>query len=75
MKGPSTKVPRDWRRFLCNEVKQATGDKRLLLNIHAVARDLGVDVNLALAALCAFNGCDTTSAFVRNGKVTPPETP
>ena len=24
VKGPSTKVPRDWRRFLCNEVKQAT---------------------------------------------------
>ena len=28
--------------------KQATGDKRRLLNIHAVARDLRVDVNLAL---------------------------
>ena len=51
--------------------KQATGDKRRLLNIHAVARDLGVDVNLALAALHAFTSCDTINAFVRNGKVTP----
>ena len=51
--------------------KQATGDKRRLLNIHAVARDLGVDFNLALAALHAFTGCDTISASARNGKVTP----
>ena len=48
-----------------------TGDKRRLLNIHAVTRDLGVDVNLALTALHAFTCCDTTSAFVRKGKVTP----
>ena len=66
VKGPSTKVPRDWKRFLCNEV-----NKRCLLNIHAVARDLGVDVNLALAALHAFTGCDTISTSARNGKVTP----
>ena len=51
--------------------KQATGNRRRLLNIHAIARDLGVDVNLGLTALHAFTGCDTTSAFVRNGKVTP----
>ena len=51
--------------------KQATVDKRRLLNIHAVARDLRVDVNLALTALHAFTGCDTTSGFVRNGKLTP----
>ena len=48
-----------------------TGDKRRLLSIHAAARDLGVDVNLALTALHAFTGCDNTNAFVRKGKMTP----
>ena len=48
-----------------------TGDKRRLLHVQAVSKDLGDDVNLTLAALHAFTGCDTTSAFMRKGKVKP----
>ena len=48
-----------------------TGDKRRLVNVQAVAKDLGDEINLALVALHAFTGCDTTSAFVRRGKVKP----
>ena len=48
-----------------------TGDKRRLVNVQAVAKDLGDEVNLALVALHAFTGFDTTSAFVRRGKVKP----
>ena len=48
-----------------------TGDKRQLVNVQAVAKDLGDEINLALVALHAFTGCDTTSAFVRRGKVKP----
>ena len=48
-----------------------TGDKRRLVNVQAVAKDLGDEANLALIALQAFTGCDTTSAFVRRGEVKP----
>ena len=47
------------------------GDKRRLVSVQAVAKDLGDEINLALVALHAFTGCDTTSAFVRRGKVKP----
>ena len=46
-----------------------TGDKCRLVNVQAVVKDLGDEINLALVALHAFTGCDTTSAFVRRGKV------
>ena len=46
-----------------------TGGKRRLANVQAVAKDLGDEINLALVALHTFTGCDTTSAFVRRGKV------
>ena len=48
-----------------------TGDKRRLVNVQAVAKDLGDEINLALVALHPFTGCNTTSAFVRRGKVKP----
>ena len=48
-----------------------TGDKRRLVNVQAVAKDLGEEINLALVALHALTGCDTTSAFVRRAKVKP----
>ena len=48
-----------------------TGDKRRLVNVQAVAKDLGDEINLALVALHAFTGFDTISAFVRRGKVKP----
>ena len=48
-----------------------TGDKRRLVNVQAVAKDLGDEINLALVALYPFKGCDTTSAFVRRGKAKP----
>ena len=48
-----------------------TGDRRQLVNVQTVAIDLGDDINLALVAMHAFTGCDTTSAFVRRGKVKP----
>ena len=48
-----------------------TGDKRRLVNVQAVAKDLGDEINLALVDLHAFTCCDTNSAFVRRGKVKP----
>ena len=48
-----------------------TGDKRRLVNVQAVAKDLGDEINLAVVALHAFSGCDTTSAVVRRGNVKP----
>ena len=47
------------------------GDKRRLVNVQALVKDLGDETNLGLVALHAFTGCDTISAFVRKGKVKP----
>ena len=47
------------------------GDKRRLVNVQALVKDLGDEINLGLVALHAFTGCDTISAFVRKGKVKP----
>eukprot|EP00745_Piridium_sociabile_P026705 TRINITY_DN42673_c0_g1_i18.p1 TRINITY_DN42673_c0_g1~~TRINITY_DN42673_c0_g1_i18.p1 ORF type:complete len:760 (+),score=189.88 TRINITY_DN42673_c0_g1_i18:236-2515(+) len=47
-----------------------TGDKRRLLDVKLVAADTGEDICQALPALHAYTGCDSTSAFVRKGKVT-----
>ena len=48
-----------------------TGDNRRLVNVQAVAKDLGDEINLALVPLYLFTGCDTTSALVRRRKVKP----
>ena len=48
-----------------------TADKRRLVNVQAVAKDLREEINLALVALYPFTGCDTASAFVRREKVKP----
>ena len=48
-----------------------TGDNHRLVNVQAVAKDLGDEINLALVALYPFTGCDTTSAFVRRRKKKP----
>lgn len=47
------------------------GDKRRLVNVQALVKDLGDKINLGLVALHAFTSCDTISAFVRKGKVKP----
>ena len=48
-----------------------TGDKRRLVNVQAIAKDLRDEINLTLVALYAFTSCDTTSAFVRRENVKP----
>ena len=50
-----------------------TGDNRRLVNVQAVAKDLGDEINLALVALYPFTGCDTTSALVRRRKAHTPQ--
>ena len=45
------------------------GNKRRLIDIKAVIGDVGKDLCSALPGLHAFSGCDTTSAFVRKGKL------
>ena len=60
-------------RFVCHInhtvlFDTGTGDNRRLVNVQAVAKDLGDETNLALIALQAFTGCDTTSAFARRGE-------
>jgi hypothetical protein len=48
-----------------------TGNKRRMLDVKAVAENIGHEVAAALPGLHAFTGCDTTSAFVRKGKKGP----
>lgn len=47
------------------------GNKRRLIDIKAIARELGEGLCQALPALHSFTGCDTTSAFVKKGKIKP----
>lgn len=47
------------------------GNKRRLIDVQSVIRDVGKDICMALPAIHAFTGCDTTSAFVRKGKLMP----
>ena len=75
-RSPDTDVFIILLRFVCHInhtvlFDTGTGDNRRLVNVQAVAKDLGDETNLALIALQAFTGCDTTSAFVRRGKVKP----
>ncbi|GFO47800.1 hypothetical protein PoB_007430500, partial [Plakobranchus ocellatus] len=47
------------------------GDKRKLVNIGKVASSYPADLILALPGFYAFTGCDSTGAFVRQGKLKP----
>ena len=47
------------------------GDKRRLIDVKKVAEIVGKDICSVLPSLHAFTGCDTTSAFVRKGKLVP----
>ena len=46
------------------------GNKRRLIDIKGVIQETGRDICSVLPAVHAFCGCDTTSAFVRKGKLT-----
>lgn len=48
-----------------------TGDKRRLLNVDAIINCHGEDLPKYIVGLHAMTGCDTTSAFVRKGKIKP----
>ena len=48
-----------------------TGNKRRLISIKAIVEKIGVQFSKALLGFHAFTGCDTTSAFMRKGKVRP----
>lgn len=48
-----------------------SGDRRRILDIGQIRADVGDDISTALLGLHAFTGCDTTSAFMRKGKVHP----
>lgn len=48
-----------------------TGDKRRLINVKSIAQELGPSWCSALLGLHAYTGCDSTSAFVRKGKLAP----
>ena len=48
-----------------------TGDKRRLLYVKQINEVIGFDLCSVLPALHCFTGCDTVSAFVQRGKVTP----
>ena len=50
------------------------GNKRRLLDVHKIISEAGEDICGVLPALHAYSGCDTTSAFVRNGKLAPLKT-
>ena len=47
------------------------GNNRCVLNVNDIVSAKGSDICDVLPALYSFTGCDTTSAFVRHGKVTP----
>ena len=46
-------------------------DKRRIISIQKVADDIGHELCNALPALYAYSGCNTTSSFVRKGKLLP----
>ena len=47
-----------------------TGNKRRLLNVNKLEEMHGKDLCEAVLGLHAFSGCDSTSSFVRKGKIT-----
>ena len=48
-----------------------SGDHHRIIDIGKIQADIGDDVSKALLDLHAFTGSDTTSAFMRNGKIRP----
>lgn len=48
-----------------------TGNKRRLLDVKLAIQHEGAEKSKALMGLHCFTGCDTTSAFVRQGKIKP----
>lgn len=50
------------------------GNKRRLVDVKGVINEVGMEMCSALPALHAFTGCDSTSAFVRKGKLMPLKT-
>ena len=52
---------------------RGSGNKRRMVDIKAIADDVGLDICAALPANHAFTGCDYICAFVRKGKVKPLE--
>ena len=46
-----------------------TGNKRRVINVNVIAHDLGSDMCRAMLNLHALSGCDTTSLFVRHGRL------
>ena len=51
------------------------GNNRRLLDVNYIVSAKGSDICDVLPALHSFTSCDTTSAFVRCGKVTPLKVP
>lgn len=49
-------------------------NKRRLIDMKAVVQNHGPDISSVMFSLHAFTGCDSTSAFVRRGKVAPYKT-
>jgi hypothetical protein len=47
------------------------GNKRRLIRVNDIIQNCGAEQSKALLGLHAFTGCDTTSAFVRQGKIKP----
>ena len=47
------------------------GNKCRMISINAAVKSVGEDISNVLLPLHAFTGCDTTSAFVRKGKIGP----
>ena len=45
------------------------GNKRCLIDTQSLAQKVGKDMCMALPAIHAFTGCDTTSAFMCKGKL------
>ena len=48
-----------------------TGNKRRLLNVNDIVQNKSEDICAVSPAIHCFAGCDTTSAFVRRGKIAP----
>ena len=48
-----------------------SGDHRRIIDTEGIRKNIGEDLSKALLGLHAFTGSDTTSAFMRKGKIRP----
>ena len=48
-----------------------SGDHCRIIDIEGIRKNIGEDLSKALLGLHAFTGSDTTSAFMRKGKIRP----